>query len=66
MMAGPDTNKDPDYWRARAHTARAIANDLPKAETKRRMLKLADGYDALALKAERRRAETRTKVDEPK
>jgi len=37
-----------------------------RPETKSRMLKLAEGYEALALKAEKRVTEKRTKPDKPK
>jgi hypothetical protein len=45
---------------------RELAEDMLILGAKQRLLKLADGYDALALKAEQRRAEKRAKPGKPK
>jgi hypothetical protein len=44
--------EDSKHWRDRAVEMRALAKDIPDAETKRLMLKLADDYDKLADRAE--------------
>ncbi len=45
---------DPDHWRQRAQEARAIADQLADAAAKGTMLKIADGYEHLAERAEAR------------
>jgi hypothetical protein len=45
---------DPKHWRERAEQARALADELPDAEAKRRMLKLVGDYEELARRAEKR------------
>ncbi len=39
---------DPKHWRARAATARALAERLAHPESKQRMLLIADEYEKLA------------------
>ena len=52
---------DPVHWLGRAEEARAIAEDMRDAESKRIMLGIADDYDKLAKRAQerlRRKGET--------
>jgi hypothetical protein len=49
---------DPKHWREREQQARALADKLPDAEAKRRMLKLVGDYEELAKRAEKRLRET--------
>jgi hypothetical protein len=46
--------KDPQHWRRRAEEARTLADELTDAEAKRKMLKIAEDYQALAIRAEQR------------
>lgn len=45
---------DPDYWHARAEEMRVIADQMMEIETKARMLRIAEDYEKLAERAERR------------
>jgi hypothetical protein len=45
---------DPVHWLGRAEEARAIAEDMRDAESKRIMLGIADDYDKLAKRAQER------------
>jgi hypothetical protein len=45
---------DPKHWRERAQQARALADKLPDAKAKRRMLKLVGDYQELAIGSIRR------------
>lgn len=47
---------DPEYWRGRAATARAMADLMRHPESKRAMLEIANGYEQLARRAEQRAA----------
>jgi hypothetical protein len=56
-MAHPSMKKDdPMHWRQLAHDARAAADQLPDPETKKTLLEIADGYEQLALIAEKKMA----------
>jgi hypothetical protein len=45
---------DPQHWRRRAAEARTLADELTDPEAKRKMLKIAEDYEALATSAEQR------------
>jgi hypothetical protein len=47
---------DADYWRKRAEEARAVAVQMMDAHTRAVMLGIAQDYDKLAERAERRDA----------
>jgi hypothetical protein len=46
---------DPEHWRERAEDIRVTARSLHDADAKARMLKIADGYEALRKQTEDRR-----------
>jgi hypothetical protein len=46
---------DPDHWRERAEDIRCTANSLHDADARARMLKIAEGYEALRKQTEQRR-----------
>jgi hypothetical protein len=46
---------DPEYWREQAEAIRLTANSLNDAQTKARMLRIAEGYEALRRQTEGRR-----------
>ena len=50
MLAAPQFN-DPQYWHRRAEEARAHAKQMSNERHKEMMLKIADDYDDLAVKA---------------
>jgi predicted secreted protein len=45
---------DPQYWRERAMTARAKADQIKHRRSKRRMLGFAEGYERVAERIEQR------------
>jgi hypothetical protein len=45
---------DPKHWRQRAQEARALAEQMPDAESKEAMLRIARDYERLAQQAEQR------------
>jgi hypothetical protein len=55
MPIAPYLN-DPDHWRQRAEEARALAEQVNNETAKKMMLKIADDYDHLAVRAAMRTA----------
>lgn len=51
--------EDPEHWRSRAEEARATADQMHDSDSRRVMLGIADGYDKLAARAERRQRPVR-------
>lgn len=45
---------DPKHWRERAEEARIVADELTDADSKRRMLRIAEDCEELAKRAEKR------------
>ena len=46
----------PEYWTMRAQEARAIADQIDDAEAREAMFAVAESYERLALRAEKRLA----------
>ena len=53
---------DPQHWRRRAEEARTLADELTVADAKRKMLKIAEDYETLARRPERRLREHSSKT----
>jgi hypothetical protein len=45
---------DPKHWRERAEGARTLADQMEDQDTRRKMLRVADDYEELARRTERR------------
>ena len=50
MLAAPQFN-NPRYWNRRAEEARAMAKQMSSDLSRKMMLKVADDYDGLAVRA---------------
>jgi hypothetical protein len=64
MLAAPQFN-NPKYWHQRAEEARAMAKQMSSELSKKMMLKVADDYDGLAVKAAARSMTRRRGANAP-
>jgi hypothetical protein len=55
-MSNASLKDDPKYWRRLAEEARAAADKLGDPEARRLMIEIAQGYEELAVIAERKQA----------
>jgi hypothetical protein len=53
-MARASLRDDPEHWRERAKEARALADQMADEVSKQMMLRIAEDYERLALRAELR------------
>jgi hypothetical protein len=53
-MVDPSYVNDPTHWRQRAQEARAIADQITDLPAKAAMLRIAEDYERLAKRAEKR------------
>ena len=63
-LAAPQFN-NPKYWHQRAEEARAMAKQMSSELSKKMMLKVADDYDGLAVKAAIRSMDETKGADAP-
>ena len=64
MPIAPDVN-DPEYWDQRAEEARVLAERMSDEQTKKMMLKVADDYDQIAVRAAIRSIDETKGADAP-
>src|SRR5262252_2240401 len=57
---------DPKYWRERTEEARTVANEMTIPDAKRRTLRIAEDYEELARRAERRLKQQQQQQQQPK
>jgi hypothetical protein len=60
-MARSSMNDDPKHWRQLAQEARASADQLDDPIAKKTMLEIAEGYEQMAVLAEKRMASKASK-----
>jgi len=54
VMAEPSLLTDAKYWRSRGEEMRSLAGGVVDLDTKERLLRIADEYDHLAVRAQER------------
>jgi hypothetical protein len=55
---------DPKHWRDRAEEARVLAEQMTDQQSKKKMLRMADDYEELARRAEKRLRERGTTLNQ--